>query len=214
MAKVIYEIEMNAENAPMIDQVNRLLLGNGYKAETAVPAKTEAKPEATKTPAKPAAKVEKETPATDSNEMSLVDFKTAVKKAKAEHGEDFTTATLVANGAKAGDPLGRMVSSIDAEDYTDIVAAFVAGPGDDADADADADDEDDDEDDDGFGDGEAEDTSEVTADAVKVAAKAYAKEVGRDEAKEIMNSNGAATLTKIADCTAKQLQAMFKAFTA
>jgi len=204
MAKVIYEIEMNAENAPMIDQVNRLLLGNGYKAETAVPAKTEAKPEATKTPAKPAAKVEKETPATDSNEMSLVDFKTAVKKAKAEHGEDFTTATLVANGAKAGDPLGRMVSSIDADDYTDIVAAFVAGPAEQA--------EEAEEDD--FEDEEEEDTSEVTADAVKVAAKAYAKEVGRDEAKEIMNSNGAATLTKIADCTAKQLQAMFKAFTA
>ena len=206
MAKVIYEIEMNAENAPMIDQVNRLLLGNGYKAETAVPAKTEAKPEATKTPAKPAAKVEKDTGGDSDDEMSLADFKTAVKKAKAEHGEDFTTATLVANGAKAGDPLGRMVSSIDADDYADIVAAFVAGPTEQAEEA---------EEDDGFGDDEeADDTSEVTADAVKVAAKAYAKEVGRDEAKEIMNDNGAATLTKIADCTAKQLQAMFKAFTA
>ena len=204
MAKVIYEIEMNAENAPMIDQVNRLLLGNGYKAETAVPEKTEAKLAATKPPAKPAAKVEKDTGGDSDDEMSLADFKTAVKKAKAEHGEDFTTATLVANGAKAGDPLGRMVSSLDADDYADIVALFVAGPGDDADED----------DDDGLDDEESEDTSEVTADAVKVAAKAYAKEVGRDEAKEIMNSNGAATLTKIADCTAKQLQAMFKAFTA
>ena len=204
MAKVIYEIEMNAENAPMIDQVNRLLLGKGYTEEAAVPAKTEAKAAATKPPAKPTAKVEKETPATDDDEMSLADFKTAVKKAKAEHGEDFTTATLVANGAKAGDPLGRMVSAIEADDYADIVALFVAGPGDDADE----------GDDDGLDDEESEDTSEVTADSVKVAAKAYAKEVGRDEAKEIMNSNGAATLTKIADCTAKQLQAMFKAFTA
>jgi len=204
MAKVIYEIEMNAENAPMIDQVNRLLLGKGYTEEAAVPAKTEAKAAATKPPAKTAAKVEKETPATDDDEMSLADFKTAVKKAKAEHGEDFTTATLVANGAKAGDPLGRMVSAIEADDYADIVALFVAGPGDDADE----------GDDDGLDDEESEDTSEVTADSVKVAAKAYAKEVGRDEAKEIMNSNGAATLTKIADCTAKQLQAMFKAFTA
>jgi len=204
MAKVIYEIEMNAENAPMIDQVNRLLLGNGYTEEAAVPAKTEAKAAATKPPAKTAAKVEKDTGGDSYDEMSLADFKTAVKKAKAEHGEDFTTATLVATGAKAGDPLGRMVSSIDDSDYTDIVALFVAGPGDDADED----------DDDGLDDEESEDTSEVTADAVKVAAKAYAKEVGRDEAKEIMNSNGAATLTKIADCTAKQLQAMFKAFTA
>ena len=205
MAKVIYEIEMNAENAPMIDQVNRLLLGNGYTEEAVVPAKTDSKPAATKQPAKPAAKVEKETPATDDDEMSLADFKTAVKKAKAEHGEDFTTATLVANGAKAGDPLGRMVSAIDVEGYADVIAIFEAGP---------AAATEDDEEDDVLDEEESEDTSEVTADAVKVAAKAYAKEVGRDEAKEIMNDNGAATLTKIADCSAKQLQAMFKAFTA
>ena len=217
MAKVIYEIEMNAENAPMIDQVNRLLLGEGYTeeapAKTTKPAATKpaakpaaTKPAATKPAAKPAAKVEKDTGGDSDDEMSLADFKTAVKKAKAEHGEDFITATLVANGAKAGNPLGRMVSSIDADDYTDIVAAFVAGPTEQAEEA---------EEDEGFGDDEeAEDSSEVTADAVKVAAKAYAKEVGRDEAKEIMNSNGAATLTKIADCTAKQLQAMFKAFTA
>jgi len=97
--------------------------------------------------------------------------------------------------------LGRMVSAIDADEYADIVATFLVVPAEQA------------EEDDGLED-EEEDSSEVTADAVKVAAKAYAKEVGRDEAKEIMNSNGAATLTKIADCTAKQLQAMFKAFTA
>jgi len=225
MAKVIYEIEMNAENAPMIDQVNRLLLGNGHTAEAGVAVKGDAKPAATKPAAtkpaakpaatkpaakpaatKPAAKVEKETPATDDDEMSLADFKTAVNKAKAEHGEEFCKQTLEAKGAKKNDPLGRMVSAIDADDYADLVAAFVEGPTEQAEEA---------EEDDGFGDDEeAEDSSEVTADAVKVAAKAYAKEVGRDEAKEIMNSNGAATLTKIADCTAKQLQAMFKAFTA
>ena len=205
MAKVIYEIEMNAENAPMIDQVNRLLLGRGYTEEAVTPTKTEAAPAATKPPAKPTAKVEKETPATDDDEMSLADFKTAVKKAKAEHGEDFITGTLVGWGAKAGDPLGRMVSAIDVEGYADVIAIFEAGP---------AAATEDDEEDDVLDEEESEDTSEVTADAVKVAAKAYAKEVGRDEAKEIMNSNGAATLTKIADCTAKQLQVMFKAFTA
>jgi len=201
MAKVIYEIEMNAANAPMIDQVNRLLLGEGYTEETA--AKTPSNKGADKPAAKAEPKAEDPTTNGDTDTMSLSDFKTAVKKAKAEHGEDFTTATLVANGAKAGDPLGRMVSSLDADDYADIVAAFVAGPTEQAEE-AEEDDFDDEE----------EDSSEVTADAVKVAAKAYAKEVGRDEAKEIMNSNGAATLTKIADCSAKQLQAMFKAFTA
>ena len=204
MAKVIYEIEMTPENAPMIDQVNRLLLGKGYTEEAAVPAKTEAKAAATKPPAKPTAKVEKETPATDDDEMSLAEFKTAVKAAKAEHGEDFVKDALSSCGAKAGDPLGRMVSAIDVEGYADVIAIFEAGPA--------AATEEDEEDD--FDDEEEEDSSEVTADAVKVAAKAYAKEVGRDEAKEIMNSNGAATLTKIADCSDKQLQAMFKAFTA
>ena len=203
MAKVIYEIEMNAENAPMIDQVNRLLLGKGYKAEAGSPVKGDSTPAATKPPVKPAAKTEADKAGTDGDEMSLADFKTAVKKAKAEHGEDFTKACLETGGAKAGDPLGRMVSAIDADDYADIVAAFVTGA-----SDVPATDDDD------FDDEEEEDSSEVTAGAVKVAAKAYAKEVGRDEAKEIMNSNGAATLTKIADCTAKQLQAMFKAFTA
>ena len=206
MAKVIYEIEMNAANAPMIDQVNRLLLGEGYTEETA--AKTPSNKGADKPAAKTESKAESkaEEPATkgDTDTMSLSAFKTAVKKAKADHGEDFAKATLVDGGADKDQPLGRMVSSIDADDYADIVAAFVAGPTEQAEE----------AEEDGLDDEEADDTSEVTADAVKVAAKSYAKEVGRDEAKEIMNSNGAATLTKIADCTAKQLQVMFKAFTA
>ena len=206
MAKVIYEIEMNAANAPMIDQVNRLLLGEGYTEETA--AKTPSNKGADKPAAKTESKAESkaEEPATkgDTDTMSLSAFKTAVKKAKADHGEDFAKATLVDGGADKDQPLGRMVSSIDADDYADIVAAFVAGPTEQAEE----------AEEDGLDDEEADDTSEVTADAVKVAAKSYAKEVGRDEAKEIMNSNGAATLTKIADCSAKQLQAMFKAFTA
>ena len=195
MAKVIYEIEMNAENAPMIDQVNRLLLGEGYTEETA------AKTPSNKGADKAESKAEEPASKGDTDTMSLSAFKTAVKKAKAEHGEDFVKSCLESGGGKAGDPLGRMVSAIDADEYADIVATFLVVPAEQA------------EEDDGLED-EEEDSSEVTADAVKVAAKAYAKEVGRDEAKEIMNSNGAATLTKIADCTAKQLQAMFKAFTA
>ena len=199
MAKVIYEIEMNAENAPMIDQVNRLLLGEGYTEETA--AKTPSNKGADKAESKAESKAEEPASKGDTDTMSLSAFKTAVKKAKAEHGEDFVKSCLESGGGKAGDPLGRMVSAIDADEYADIVATFLVVPAEQA------------EEDDGLED-EEEDSSEVTADAVKVAAKAYAKEVGRDEAKEIMNSNGAATLTKIADCTAKQLPAMFKAFTA
>jgi hypothetical protein len=203
MAKVIYEIEMNAENAPMIDQVNRLLLGEAYTEEAAPVGKAKPATTPTKTPAKTPAKTETK-PEADDDEMSLADFKTAVKKAKADHGEDFCKTVLIANGSVDG-PLGRMVTAIDDGDYGVVVTALEAGPIETS--------AEEDEDDDGFDD-EEEDTSKVTVDSVKLAAKAYAKEVGRDEAKEIMTTNGAATLTKIADCSEKQLQAMFKAFTA
>lgn len=199
MPIVKYEVEMTPENAPLIDQINRLVMGDAYTEEA--PAKTASKntskPASEKAETKPAAKD------SDDDEMSLADFKAVVKKAKADHGEDFCKETLEANGAKTG-PLGRMVSAIDADDYADVVVALEAGPSEKAE---------DPEDDDDFDD-EEDDNSEVDAEAVKTAAKAYAKEVGRDEAKEIMNKHGAATLTKIADCSEKQLQAMFKEFTA
>lgn len=207
MPIVKYELEMTPANAPVIDQINRLIMGDTYTEET--PAKPAAKTEAkaaTKTESKPAAKKEesKDTGGDTDAEMSLADFKAVVKKAKADHDEEFCKSVLLDAGAETG-PLGRMVSAIDADDYADVVEALEAGPAEKAEEE---------EDDDGLGDDEEEDTSEVDAEAVKTAAKAYAKEVGRDEAKQIMNDNGAATLTKIADCNQKQLQAMFKAFTA
>ena len=202
MPIVKYEVEMTPENAPLIDQINRLVMGETYTEEA--PAKTASKPAT-----KPAAKTEeKDAGGSAEEEMSLADFKAVVKKAKADNGEEFCKEILEANGAKAG-PLGRMVSAIDADDYADVVAALEAGPTDSGKEEADEEEEDD-----GFGDEEEDDDSEVDAEAVKKAAKAYAKEVGRDEAKEIMNKHGAATLTKIGDCSDKQLQAMFKEFTA
>lgn len=203
MPIVKYEVEMTPENAALIDQINRLVMGDTYTEEA--PAKSASK-NTSKPAAKETAKTEtKDTGGSAEEEMSLADFKEVVKKAKANNGEDFCKEILEANGAKAG-PLGRMVSAIDADDYVDVVAALEAGPAEKAD-------EPKDEEDDDFDD-EEEDDSEIDAEAVKKAAKAYAKEVGRDEAKEIMNKHGAATLTKIADCSEKQLQAMFKEFTA
>lgn len=200
MPFVNYQIEMTPENAPVIDQINRILLADSYtatapaaKAETKAPDKPAAKAAPAKAPAKVA----------DDNTVSLVDFKTVVKAAKADHGEEFCKTVLESQGAKEG-PLGQMVSAIDADDYGDVISTLETGP---------AEKTEEPEEDDGFDDEEA-DTSEVDAEAVKTAAKAYAKEVGRDEAKQIMNGNGAATLTKITDCSQKQLQAMFKAFTA
>ena len=199
MPIVKYEVEMTPENAALIDQINRLILGESYTEEApAKPAaKSASKPEPKKTEAK-------DTGGSAEEEMSLADFKAVVKQAKADHGEDFCKEVLEANGAKAG-PLGRMVSAIDADDYADVVATLEAGPEEKA---GKAEDEEDDKFDD------EEDESEIDVEAVKKAAKAYAKEVGRDEAKEIMNKHGAATLTKIGDCSEKQLQAMFKEFTA
>ncbi len=195
MAKVTYEIELTPENATMIDQVNRLLLGNSYTEEA--PAKPAAKAET-----KPAAKAEKEDTSGD-DEMSLADFKVVVKRAKADHDEAFVKGVLAEFTDDARQPLGRMVSSMDTGDYADAVVSLEAGPTEKAEEE---------EEDDGLDDDD--DNSEVDAEAVKTAAKAYAKEVGRDEAKQIMNDNGAVTLTKITDCSQKQLQAMFKAFTA
>lgn len=194
MPFVNYQVEMTPENAALIDQINRLVMGDAYTEEASAKS-------ASKTTSKPAKEEVKNTEAEQG--ISLADFKAAVKKAKTDHGEDFCKEVLEANGAKAG-PLGRMVSAIDTDDYAYVVGALEAGPAEKADEPEDEDDEFDDEE---------EDDSEVDAEAVKKAAKAYAKEVGRDEAKEIMNKHGAATLTKIGDCSEKQLKAMFKEFT-
>ena len=193
MNYVNFQVELTAENAPKIDEISQLLLGKAHTQET-----TTKPTDTTKATAKTTTKS-----TADTDEMSLADFKTAVKKAKADHGEDFVKTVLVDNGAEKGTPLGRMVSAIEAEDYENVVEKLEAGP---------AKAEEAEEEDDGFGD--EEDASEVDAEAVKTAAKAYAKEVGRDDAKAIMLKHGAATITKINDCSVKQLQAMFKDLTA
>lgn len=185
---VTYAIELTPENAPKIDAINRIILGSAYSTVEAKVAATE---------------IEK---AEESTGATLDDVKNAAKKAKADHGEEFAMEVLKTAGVDVAATLGRSMAKIDADMYDAIIADWVEGPQ--VTEQASDEPEDDLDEDDGFGDDE-EDTSEVTADAVKTALKAYAKEVGRDEAKEIMQKHGAAALSKVDDCTPKQLAAMF-----
>lgn len=215
--QVTYAIELTPENAPKIDAINRILLGTAYTSVDTKVAATEIEKEATKASAQAKAdkavkadnqkvaqqaKAEQEAEASD---VSLDDVKKAAKKAKADHGEDFAMEVLKAAGVEVATTLGRSMSKIDEDMYEAIIAAWQEGPQPTEQASDDP--EDDGLDDDGFDD--EEDTSEVTAEAVKTALKAYAKEVGRDEAKEIMTEHGATALSKVDDCTPKQLKAMF-----
>lgn len=211
MNYVNYQIEVTPENAELIQTIGALV-SVGVSGGTTAPVKLEET-----TPVEKPAKVTKTTKAKATpkeveqvEEVEVVithaDLRGLVKAARETHGEDFCKEVLLANGAK-GDSLGRMLSSLAEDEYMAVADQLASGPQEKTSvADDDLDDEDD-----GLGD---EDTSEVTAEAVKLAVKAYAKEVGRNEAKELMNSNGAASLSKIDDCTPKQLQAMFKVATA
>lgn len=191
--QVTYSIALIPENAEKIYQVNRILLGESYTAEAPAEA---AKPEAAPTkPEAPAAEKPK------AEGLTLDQLKRAAKKAKSEHGEEFANSVLDGFDVKAAASLGRRMSAINEGDYQAIVDLWADGPKAELEA------EDDLDEDDGLGD----DESEVTADAVKVALRAYAKEVGRAEAKEIMTKNGASALSKVDDCTPAQLKAMFAA---
>lgn len=208
---VTYNIALIPENAEKIDQINRIILGESYTE--AAPAQTPSKVKPSTKEAKKAeddivadnqksaaiakAEAEESTPS-----LTLEDLKKAAKKAKADHGEEFTMQVLKDANIEVAPTLGRSMSKVGEGQYAEIIEAWEAGPQ----ATEQAADEPEDDD---FEDDLEEDTSEVTADAVKTALKAYAKEVGRDEAKEIMNKHGASALSKVDDCSAKQLSAMF-----
>lgn len=204
---VTYNIALIPENAAKIDQINRIILGEAYTTTSTPVEKTTAKTAAkssAKAKAEDAIAADEQKVASEAtSEVSLDDLKKAAKKAKADHGEDFAMQVLKDADVAVAATLGRSMGKIAEDQYADIISAWEAGPQ----VTEQAADE---PEDDGFGDDDLdEDTSEVTADAVKTALKAYAKEVGRDEAKEIMNKHGASALSKVEDCSAKQLSAMF-----
>ena len=189
---VTYSISLIPENAAKIDAVNKILLGDSYSQEPTAPKKS------AKTVTEVASSTESKESSADVG-VTLESFKSAAKKAKSDHGEDFTMAVLKEAGVEVAATLGRSMSKVDGSDYKAIMDVWLEGPQ--------ATEQADDSSDDDFDD-EEEDESEVTVDAVKLALKAYAKEKGRDEAKAIMIENGASALSKVDDCTPKQLSAM------
>lgn len=194
---VTYQVALTPENAALIDELNAKLIAGYNGASNSAPAKTEKAATSKTAPAK----TEKEEPSTDVPTMAA--FKAAAKTAKEEHGEDFAKQAMTDAGVDVKPSLGRSLSAATPEQYQEIMDAWVAGP---------AETEDEGEDDD-FGDDEDfgdDDEAEVTPEAVKTALKAYAKDVGRDEAREIMQKHGAASLSKVDGLSAAKLAAMLK----
>lgn len=197
---VTYQVALTQDNAALIDQLNSLLI-SGYTAP-ATSAKAEPKAEPKATPTKKATKAE---PEADEDVPTMADFKAAAKAAKAAHGEEFTKQAIEDAGVESKPTLGRAVSAADPSQYQAIMDAWVAGP-----QETEEDEDDDLGDDDDFGDDD-DDSAEVTAEAVKTALKAYAKDTGRDEAREIMQKHGAASLSKVDDLSPAKLAALLKA---
>lgn len=215
MAQVIYAIELIPENAGKIDAINRIILGESYTAEA--PATTglgiieeieKSKPKSeAKTEPKAKAEPKKESKAGTASKVTFDTFKAAAKKAKADHGEDFVKEMIEQAGAELESTLLKSVSAVDAELRQEIMDLWIAGPTEQA-ADEPEDDLDDDLEDDGLDEDEAD--ADIDPEAVKTALKAYSKSEGREAAKEIMTKNGAVALSKVSDCSQKQLAAMMK----
>jgi len=106
-------------------------------------------------------------------------------------------------GAPTGNSLAKRVSAMDSDDYASFISGCEAGP---TESDDDLEDDDDDLEDD-------DDEEAPTVEAVKTALRAYSKSTGREEAKAIMNKNGADKLSEVDKCNESQLIAMFKAVT-
>jgi hypothetical protein len=196
---VTWSLALLPENATKIDQINQIILGSSNSAKAPIEKAKET-----------VAKTDK--PDTSANEteqvgVSQADLQAAAKAAKTEHGVDFVKECIEAAGGTLKRALGQSLSSIAAETHASFIQDLKDGPKPTEQAS-------DELEDDGFDDDEdsLDDAEEApTVEAVKAALKAYAKETGREEAKQIMNDNGAAKLQNVDDCTPAQLTAMFKA---
>lgn len=198
---VTYAIELLPENATKIDQINRILLGTDYtadvmKADKAVSSKPTKTSEAVKESTAPA---KEELPV-----VSAEKFKKAAQQAKKEHGEDFCIQVLKDIDVEAA-TLGRAIVKVEEDQRQSVMDIWSAGPTEQA---SDEPDDLDEEDEDDFDD--EEDDSEVSVEAVKTALKAYAKKVGRDEARELMQSAGAKSLSAVDNLSSAKLSALFK----
>ena len=205
VSMLTYAIALTPENAGKIDAINRIMLGETYAASAPIEsAKTAVESKPTKTadkPAdKPAAKEKVKPQEPDLTEgATMDDLKSAAKKAKADHGEDFVKAAIEASGVKCLASLGRTMGKIEPENYEAMITTWQAGPQA-ADDDFGGDDLDDDL-------GEEAPTPE----AVKLALKAMSQGGDRAGAKKLMSDNGAEKLSDVDNCTPTQLATMFKA---
>jgi len=179
---VNYQVELTPANASLINQLNKLIItGDDAPAET---------PKSTPSQGKSSTAVDDQN--TPDSGTTLADFKTAAKASKKDHGEEFTMAVLTEAGVDVATTLGRTMSKVEQDQYDDIITIWQAGPVTTAASDEPEDDlEDDLEDDDDLGD------DVPSIDAVKTALKAYAKETGRDEAKELMAKYGVKALSGV-----------------
>lgn len=220
MAQVTYAIELIPENAGKIDAINRIILGESYTAEAPattgrgmveeIEKSTEAKKQKSADTATEQGSSTKSKGKAASAKVTFDTFKVTAKKAKADHGEDFVKEMIEQAGAELKSTLLKSVSAVDAELRQEIMDLWIAGPTEQA-ADEPEDDLDDDLDDDLEDDGLGDDDADIDPEAVKTALKAYSKSEGREAAKEIMTKNGATALSKVNDCSQKQLAAMMKA---
>lgn len=185
MNSVTYSIELTEANAGKIDAINQIMLGS---TKTAPADTTSDKTTNSETKSKTSGKTVK-------------DVKVAAKAAKGEHGEEFVKAALVSVGVEVPETLIKAINGMAEDGYAGLIAALEAGPKDDDGLG--------DDDDDGFGDDE--DEANVDPEAVKTALKAYAKEKGRDKAKEIMEANGLKALSDVASAAAPILKSVLKA---
>lgn len=145
----------------------------------------------------------KDEPEESDSDISLADFKKAAKTVKKDFGEEFALEILSDHKVKVGTSLARSLSKVDEDDYESVINAWVTGPEEKDDDDLDEDDDDLDEDDD--------EDEELDGDAVALALKAYAKENGRDEAKELMKKHKVKDLAAVKKLTGKKLAALAKA---
>lgn len=197
---VTYCIDLTPENAGKIDAINKILLG----AATSTPIENAKKSADTATDqAGSTAKSSSASASASSSKLTMNDLKSAAKKAKTDHGEDFVKAAIEAAGVKCLASLGRTMSKIPEDKYEAMITTWQAGP--------EADDLDDlggDDLDDDLGGDDLDETP--TVEAVKLALKAMSQGGDRAGAKALMKANGAEKLSDVDNCTPAQLLTMFK----
>lgn len=152
--------------------------------------------------------------------LTLEDVKRATKQAKADYGEEEVHKMLDTLKVKKSPQLGRRVTALDPDQYQMVIKVLELGPNlkikipeegleletiEEVKTLFDAATEEEEN--------PAEAPAEISAEAVETALRAYAKSVGREEAKRIMQKQGANVLSEVKNCSDEQLLAIFNEVT-